>query len=136
MSDSERLTTAISFVRDDSAAMSYQSMGQYRSALLRVLGGVDNAGTKCDMATGPCACGAWHEDKDQGGKSYATFNGMAWPVPSERLDEVQWRMRYARESLTPEDLLLAASVICAYSELVMCETAKRESVALRICKST
>lgn len=60
---------------------------------------------------------------------YAAFDGMSWPVPSGRLEVVQWRMRYARESLTPEDLLLAASVICAYSEIVMCDADKRERVA-------
>lgn len=23
-----------------------------------------NAGVRCDMKRGPCACGAWHDDKD------------------------------------------------------------------------
>ena len=61
-----RIQAAIAFLRDDSTAMSYQSMGQYRSALLRMLGGVENADTTCDMATGPCACGAWHGDETDG----------------------------------------------------------------------
>jgi hypothetical protein len=66
---------------------------------------------------------------------YAAFDGMAWPVPSPRLDEIQWRMRYARESLTPEDLLVAASVLCAYSEIVSCDAAKREYVTSQIRES-
>ena len=55
----------LAFVADDGAAMSYQSMGQYRSALLRILGSAENAGVKCDMPTGPCACGAWHSVRDE-----------------------------------------------------------------------
>lgn len=55
-----RVQDAIDFLRDDAAAISYQTMGQYRTAVLRILGGVENGGETCDMPNGPCACGAWH----------------------------------------------------------------------------
>ncbi len=29
-----------------------------------------NGGVKCDMAVGPCACGAWHNAKDTLGRSF------------------------------------------------------------------
>jgi len=65
-------------------------------------------------------------------KAYATFDGMAWPMPCEQLDELQWRMRYSPESLSRSDMLLAASVLCAYSNLIQCNAAKRESVVRSI----
>jgi hypothetical protein len=61
LTEAERTQRAIAFLRDDAAAISYQSLGQYRTALLRILGGVENGGQTCDMPSGPCACGAWHD---------------------------------------------------------------------------
>lgn len=45
---------------------------------------------------------------------------MTFPSPgSERLSDIEWRFRHARESVTTEDLLTAASVMSAYKELVL-----------------
>lgn len=65
---------------------------------------------------------------------YAAFEDMVWPKPSSRLDDLQWRMRYAPDSVTPNDLLIAASVMDAYDSLVMCDTVKRETVVAGIRK--
>lgn len=45
---------------------------------------------------------------------------MVWPNPSsDRLSNIEWRMRHAQDSLSVGDLMLAASVIDAYKELVL-----------------
>jgi hypothetical protein len=61
-------------------------------------------------------------------KAFAHFDGMAWPMQGDRLNELQWRMRYSPESLSRSDMLLAASVLCAYSDLIQCDATKRETV--------
>lgn len=48
----------------------------------------------------------------------AHFDGMAWPRPGQRLADLAWRLRYAQESITPSDLLIAASVMDAYEALI------------------
>jgi hypothetical protein len=67
-------------------------------------------------------------------RCYAAFGGMAWPVPSERFSDIQWEMRYASESLTREDMLLAASVLSAYADLLQCDQQKREFVVSEVKK--
>ena len=47
--------------------------------------------------------------------SFRRFDGMVWPNPNDP-NEVQWRLRYGKP--TREDILFAASVMSAYSQLV------------------
>lgn len=66
------------------------------------------------------------------GSPYASFDGMCWPVPNQRVRDIGWRMRYSNSPLSQEDMLVAASVIAAYAELINCGRAKRESVVAGI----
>lgn len=43
-------------------------------------------------------------------------DGAWWPNPDD--DELEWRLRYGRESLTDTDLLVAASYIAGYRHLL------------------
>lgn len=52
---------------------------------------------------------------------YLHFGGMTWPNP-HALEEMAWRLRYGQP--TKVDLLLAASVVGAYRQLV--EDSQRE----------
>ena len=45
-----------------------------------------------------------------------SFGQQVWPVPGERMGEVEWRLRYG--GATKEDVLYAASCIAAYRHLV------------------
>ena len=47
--------------------------------------------------------------------AYLRFDGMTWPNPNDPT-EVQWRLRYGTPSQS--DLLVAASHMCAYAQLV------------------
>lgn len=50
---------------------------------------------------------------------------MTFPNPSsDRIADIEWRMRHAKESITEGDLVLAASVLSAYKEIVMHKTVK------------
>lgn len=61
---------------------------------------------------------------------FRNFDGMCWPVPGERLDEVEWGLRYKdRESPLPmEERLLAASVLAAYCSLVSASSHVRDKI--------
>ncbi len=65
---------------------------------------------------------------------FAVFDGMAWPKPGERVSNIQHKMRYADHKLTRDDLLIAASVLCAYGALVARDTEDRESIVAGIVK--
>lgn len=58
--------------------------------------------------------------------SVARFDGMSWPVPGERLDEVEHALRYGTPSRS--EMLLAASVLEAYRQMVTDPRTKREHV--------
>lgn len=60
---------------------------------------------------------------------FANFDDMCWPQPGEELSAIEWRLRYAQPS--KEDLLMAASVISAYSGLVIRKTQKQRNY---VCK--
>jgi hypothetical protein len=47
--------------------------------------------------------------------NYLQFGGMAWPNPDDP-NEVQYRLRYGSPS--KHDLMIAASHMCAYAQLV------------------
>lgn len=54
------------------------------------------------------------------------FNEICWPVPGERMGEIEHTLRYGEPKRT--DLLLAASVLSAYRQLVSSSTRKRNYV--------
>lgn len=43
---------------------------------------------------------------------------MSWPQAGERLDDIDWKLRYAPQKMTRKDELMAASIISAYQALV------------------
>jgi hypothetical protein len=50
----------------------------------------------------------------------AHFDGMSWPTIGKKAIALQWRFRYAHiETIDRSELLLAASIITAYRELVL-----------------
>lgn len=53
-------------------------------------------------------------------EAYRHFEGMAWPVPGERLTELERLLRFADGTtvLTMSDRLVIASYLSAYRELV------------------
>ncbi len=59
---------------------------------------------------------------------YAAFDGMSWPIPSVRIEDIAYKMTHNPKELTRGDMLLAASVLDAYRELVNCSDKKRRSV--------
>jgi hypothetical protein len=64
------------------------------------------------------------------GNCYSAFDDMCWPIPSNELDGLEWRLRYS--SPTKSDLLVAASVISAYRDLVGKPRRLREKVVKNI----
>ena len=58
--------------------------------------------------------------------TFASFDGMTWPVPGWRLDELNYTLRHGVP--TRSDLLLAASVLSAYRQMVSDPVRKREFV--------
>lgn len=64
--------------------------------------------------------------------AYVFFDGMTWPVPGARLSDAEHRLRH-REA-TREDVLLAASVVAAYRQLVTDTEAKRRVVVRKVRK--
>lgn len=58
------------------------------------------------------------------------FDGQTWPVPGERMDEVEWQLRYGEP--TAQARLIAASVLAAYRTLINCSSAKRNQVASKL----
>lgn len=63
---------------------------------------------------------------------YRHFNGMCWPVPSSDMAELAWRAVHSTPSKT--DLLVMASVITAYHELVTLPATKRNSIISELRK--
>lgn len=61
---------------------------------------------------------------------FTHFDEMCFPQPGEQLSEIEWRLRYGLPS--KQDLLVAASAISAYSELVLRKTQKERN---KICKT-
>ena len=59
---------------------------------------------------------------------YAVFDGMCWPLPSARIKDIEWKMRHDPKEVNAGDLMLAASVLAAYGELVHCSSRKRATV--------
>lgn len=64
--------------------------------------------------------------------SYRTFGDMCWPAPGKSLNDLQWQLRYG--TLTKSDLVVAASVLDAYSELVKMSEKRRRAVIRELRK--
>lgn len=62
-------------------------------------------------------------------EAYRHFEGMTWPVPGQRLDELEWLLRFADQSAVPamSDRLVIASYLSAYRELVALPVRVREA---------
>lgn len=56
---------------------------------------------------------------------FKVFGGMTWPLPD---DDLEWRLRYAPDSLTRQDEMYLASLNSAYRELFTCNREKRERI--------
>lgn len=63
---------------------------------------------------------------------YRHFNGMNWPCPCERMGELEHSLRYGNP--TKSDLLLAASVLSAYGQMVRDPAKKRQKVIAELRK--
>jgi hypothetical protein len=55
-------------------------------------------------------------------------DGTLWPPVDERAGEIEWRLRHAPILVTDSDRMVAASLIAALRELVVCPAKKRELV--------
>lgn len=62
--------------------------------------------------------------------AYAFFGDMTWPVPGARLDEAEHRLRHGEA--TREDVLLAASVMAAYRQMMTDPETKRRTVVRQV----
>lgn len=65
--------------------------------------------------------------------AYAVFDGMTWPLPGERMGEVEWQMRYGEPD--KQDRMLAASIIAAYRQMVGDTSEKRAAVVRALRKA-
>ena len=64
-------------------------------------------------------------------RRYLALREMAWPNP-QACGDLDWRLRYAKESITRGDQLVLASITSAYVELITCTAKKRASVVRQI----
>lgn len=65
--------------------------------------------------------------------AWVCFDGMTWPLPGSRMDEAEHRLRFG--GATREDVLLAASVMHAYRQMVE-DTAKQRANVVRTLRKT
>jgi hypothetical protein len=67
---------------------------------------------------------------------FRNFNGMCWPVPCDRLEDLEHSLRYNPKAavFTMEDRLLAASVIAAYKDLIWSTDKRRTAIARELRK--
>ena len=60
---------------------------------------------------------------------YRHFDRQCWPVPCEALEHLQWNLRYCEaNSLSVTDRLVAASVVAAYTSLIMKPSVRRNAI--------
>lgn len=69
------------------------------------------------------------------GNKFAHFDGMVWPLPAVREDDVSWKLRYMPQTLTRADELYCASIIEAYSQMIFDPIKKRQGVIKKIRKA-
>ncbi len=60
---------------------------------------------------------------------WASFDGMIFEIPNERMGDLAWRMRYTRP-VDPKDAMHCASIIEAYMQLVAvdCQTVRNGKI--------
>lgn len=63
---------------------------------------------------------------------YRSFDGMCWPAPSEKMGEISWRATHGTPTRT--DLLVAASVMNAYQELIGMSAKRRDKIIKELRK--
>lgn len=63
---------------------------------------------------------------------YKHFNGMCWPIPSEDMGGLEWRLRYS--SITEGEKMVVASVLSAYRELINLPQKKRNEIIKELRK--
>jgi hypothetical protein len=65
------------------------------------------------------------------GSPFVHFGGTTWPIPGDRLRDLEQALRYARKDACYDmkDRLLAASVINAYFTLVWQTQKRRNEIA-------
>jgi hypothetical protein len=68
---------------------------------------------------------------------YHHFDGMCFPLPGGRLEEVEYALRFPEngESLSTPDRLLAASALAAYQSLVWRSAASRNAIVKELRKA-
>lgn len=71
------------------------------------------------------------------GSPFVHFDGTAWPVPGDRLRDLEHALRYAPKDacFDMEDRLLAASVINAYFTLVWQTQKRRNEITNHLIKA-
>ncbi len=57
---------------------------------------------------------------------YHHFDGMCWPIPGTAMGDLEWTLRYGQP--TRSQMLMAASVVSAYAQMVGDPEAKRRKV--------
>ena len=62
---------------------------------------------------------------------FKMFDGMTWPLPD---NDLEWRLRYAPDSMTRQDEMHLASMNSAYRELIVCSREKREKIVRELRK--
>jgi hypothetical protein len=65
---------------------------------------------------------------------YRRFDGMVWPAPSVRMGDLEWKLRHSPDMVTTQDMLLAASVIEAYTQMIVDPVTKRQKVIAELRK--
>lgn len=64
-------------------------------------------------------------------------DGTIWPTPGDDPDGgLEWRLRYAPNSLTRPDQLVLASIVSAYRQLLCCPTRRRTEVVRMYWKNS
>lgn len=67
-------------------------------------------------------------------RSHVRFGEMNWPLPGTHTDPaLEWKLRYGTPSRS--DLLVAASIVAAYEELIDCPETKRRYVVRELRKA-
>lgn len=71
----------------------------------------------------------------QSAAPYRHFDGMCWPAPCERLSDCAWSLAHAVafEEMRSQ-LLVAASVITAYQELIRLPERQRNAIVRELRK--
>jgi len=62
-------------------------------------------------------------------RDYHHFNGMSWPLPSDRMNDLEDALRYRPRIFSQRDRLLMASVLAAYRTLIWDTQSRRNAIA-------